>query len=63
MDTYAQMHTRVKLLGDADVNHTQTIGEDTVKLLAGYIPPRVSAPLIETQSIRHIALCYANQRQ
>ena len=25
--------------GDADVHHTQTIGEDTVKLLGGYIPP------------------------
>ena len=32
---------------DADVDHTQTIGGDTVKLLGGYIPPspRVSAPL------------------
>ena len=27
VDTYAQMYTRVKLLGgDADVDHTQTIG-------------------------------------
>ena len=27
VDTYAQMHTRVKLLGgDVDVDHTQTIG-------------------------------------
>ena len=25
--------------GDADVDHTQTIGGDTVKLLGGYIPP------------------------
>ena len=34
--------------GDADVDHTQIIGEDTVKLLGGYIPlsPRVSAPLL-----------------
>ena len=33
--------------GDADVDHTQTIWGDTVKLLGGYIPhpPRVSAPL------------------
>ena len=39
VDTYAQMHTRVKLLwGDADVDHTQTIGGDTAKLLEGYIP-------------------------
>ena len=35
--------------GDADVDHTQTIGGDTVKLLGGiYLPhpPRVSAPLV-----------------
>ena len=25
--------------GDANVDHTQTIGGDTVKLLGGYIPP------------------------
>ena len=32
--------------GDADVDQTQTIGGDTVKLLGGYIPlSRVSAPL------------------
>ena len=30
--------------GDADVDHTQSIGGDTVKLL-GDISPRVSAPL------------------
>ena len=34
------MHTRIKLLGgDADVDHTQIIGGDTVKLLGGYILP------------------------
>ena len=33
---------------DADVDHTQTIGGDTAKLLGGYIPlpPRVSAPVL-----------------
>ena len=49
VDTYAQMHTRVKLLGgDADVDHSQTIGGDTVKLLGDIFPnpPRVSAPLL-----------------
>ena len=30
---------------DTDVDHTQIIGGDTVKLLGGYIPPWVSAPL------------------
>ena len=32
---------------DADVDHTQTIGEDTVELLGGIYPPspRVSGPL------------------
>ena len=39
VDTYAQMHTKVKLWGgNADVDHTQTIG--------GIYPPRVSAPLL-----------------
>ena len=33
VETYAQMHTRVKVLGDADVDHTQIIEGDTVKLL------------------------------
>ena len=39
--------------GDADVDHTQTIGGDTAKLLGGYIPhpPRVSEPQ-STASIR-----------
>ena len=31
--------------GDADEDHTQIIGGDAVKLLGGYPPPRVSAPL------------------
>ena len=37
--------------GDADVDHTQIIGGDTVKLLGGIYPlhpPRVLAPLITT---------------
>ena len=35
--------------GDADVDHTQTIGGDTIKSLGGIYsphPPRVSAPLL-----------------
>ena len=38
--------------GDADVDHTQTIGGNTVKLLGGCIPPypRVSAPLPVSRS-------------
>ena len=44
LDNYAQMHTRVKLLGgDADVDHTQTIGADSVKLL-GRIYPQSPLP-------------------
>ena len=40
VDTYAQMHTRVKLLGGKqDVDHTQTIAGDTVKLLGEIYPP------------------------
>ena len=34
------MQTRVNFFaGDADVDHTQIIEGDTVKLLGGYIPP------------------------
>ena len=39
--------------GDADVNHTQTIGGDTVKLLGGYIPhitPGFGTPAIKYRS-------------
>ena len=32
-------HQRLIIGGDADVDHTQTIGVDTVKLLGWYIPP------------------------
>ena len=43
------MQTRVKLLGgDADVDHTQVIGGNTVKLLGGMyfpIPPGFSTPV------------------
>ena len=39
VDTYAQMHTRVKLLGgDADVDRTQTIAGHTAKLLSPHPP-------------------------
>ena len=34
----AQMKTKVNYWGDADVDHSQIIGEDAVKLLGGYIP-------------------------
>ena len=46
-------HQRPIIEGDADVDHTQTIGGDTVKLLGKIyppIPPRVSAPLHLTLS-------------
>ena len=39
VDTYAQMHTRVKLLGrNADVDHTQTI-EGYSQIIGGIYPP------------------------
>ena len=38
-------HQRQIIGGDADVDHNQTIGGDTIKLLGGIYPPRVSAPL------------------
>ena len=33
------MYTHSNYWGDADVDHSQTIGGDTAKLLGGYIPP------------------------
>ena len=40
VDTCVQMFTRVKLLrGDADVDHTQTIGGIQSNYWGGYIPP------------------------
>ena len=35
--------------GNADVDHTQIIGVDTVRLSGGIYSPRVSAPLIATK--------------
>ena len=40
VQTCAQMHTKVKLLGgDTDEDHTQIVGGNTVKLLRGIYPP------------------------
>ena len=49
VDTYAQMHTRVKLLGGKqDVDHTQTIVGIQSNYWERYIPhsPRVSVFLV-----------------
>ena len=35
----SDVHQSQIIGGDANVDHTQTIGGDTVKLLGGYIPP------------------------
>ena len=32
-------HQRQIIVGDTDVDHTQIIGEDAVKIFGGYIPP------------------------
>ena len=46
-DLRSDAHQSQIIGGNADVDHTQTIGGDTVKLLGGCIPliPSVSAPL------------------
>ena len=36
---YAQLYTNLNYLGDADVDHSQTIGGDTTKVLRGIYPP------------------------
>ena len=38
--------------GDADVDHTQIIGEETVKLLGGYIPPDFCTPVRRKKVLR-----------
>ena len=38
-DLRSDAHQSQIIGGDADVDHTQIIGGDTVKLLGGYIPP------------------------
>ena len=58
VDTYTQMHTRVKLSGrDADVDHTQIIGGYS-QIIGGYIPPspQISALLFK-MSIKILKLC------
>ena len=49
-DQRSDAHQSQIIGGDADEDHTQIVGGDTVKLLGGYIPPRVSAPLAVGQS-------------
>ena len=38
-DLRSAAHQSQIIRGNADVDHTQIIGGDTVKLLDGYIPP------------------------
>ena len=47
-DLRSDAHQNQIIGGDADVDHTQIIGGDTVKLLGGVYPPRFSAPLAST---------------
>ena len=60
-DLRSDAHQSQIIGGYADVDHTQIIGGDTVKLLWGYIPhpPRVSAPLV-TNSFLPNKLCKTN---
>ena len=44
-DLRSDAHQSQIIGGDADIDHTQIIGGDTVKLLGGIYPPRVLAPL------------------
>ena len=44
-DLRSEAHQSQIIGGDADVDHTQIIGGDNVKLLGRIYPPRVSAPL------------------
>ena len=41
-DLHSDAHQSQIIGGDADEDHTQIVGGDTVKLLGGIYPPRVS---------------------
>ena len=43
-DLRSDAHQSQIIGGDADIDHTQIIGGDTVKLLGGYIPPGFRHP-------------------
>ena len=45
-DLRSDAHQSQIIGGDVDVDHTQIIGRDTIKLLGGMYPPRVLAPLL-----------------
>ena len=45
-DLRSDAHQSQIIGGDAGEDHTQIVGGDTVKLLGGIYPPRVSAPLL-----------------
>ena len=48
LETCAEMHIRVKLLGGCRCRPSSNYWGDTVKLLGGIYPPRVSAPLVQS---------------
>ena len=57
-DLHSDAHLSQIIRGDADKDHTQIIGEDTVKLLEGIHPPRVSAPLpYQKLTLTYITQC------
>ena len=55
-DLRSDAHQSQIIGGDADINHTQIIGGETVKLLGGIYPPipRVSAPLVITINVTFV---------
>ena len=59
VDTYAQMHIRVKLLGGCRCRPYSNYWGDTVKLLGGFIPP--SSPGFGTPVCRYIFFVFLVQ--
>ena len=51
-DLRSDVHRNQIFGGDADEDHTQIIGKDTVKLLGGYFPP--SPPGLGTPAARAV---------
>ena len=64
-DLRSDAHQSQIIWGEADVDHTQIIGGDTVKIFGGYIPPspRVSAPLLKAKDQEYRSKCSPKTKQ
>ena len=57
------MYIHSNYWGDADVDHSQTIGGDTAKLLRGYIPPLFRHPWFTLIGLLDLSLEYVEPQK